>query len=141
MPDSAGLSLTGAKTEAAAGKTRLANSVLHLFKSGFTPSPTSILADFTAQECDYDGYAALTMAAWSDPVLAGSGYIIYSPTQTFPWAHVADDVGNQVGGAYVVLAGGSLYSYIIFDPTRPMQGPDQAVIVQPTDFYPAGQTA
>lgn len=138
MPDSAGLSLVGARTEAVAGKTRLANSVLHLFKAGFTPSPTSILSDFTGQECDYDGYAALTMTTWSDPVLAGVAYVIYAATQTFPWSHVAGDVGNQVGGAYIVLAGGSLYSYIIFDPTRPMQGPDQAVIVQPTDLYPAG---
>lgn len=138
MPDSSALSLSGARIEAVAGKARLANSVLHLFKFGFVPSPTSVLQNFLDNECDFDGYAAKTIATWSDPVLAGASYAIYAPTQTFPWTHVAADVGNAVGGAFLVLAGGDLYQYTIFDPSRPAQGPDQAVITTPTDIYPAG---
>ncbi|MCE5292094.1 MAG: hypothetical protein LLG14_23025 [Nocardiaceae bacterium] len=130
--------MTGAYIEAAAGKTRLANSVLRLFKAGFTPSPTTPLSAFVEQECDFDGYAAKTIAAWGDPVLAGQGYAIYAPTQTFLWAHVADDVGNQVGGAFLVTSGGDLYSYTVFDPTRPAQGPYQAIITTPTQVYLAG---
>lgn len=139
MPDSSALSLSGARVEALAGVTLLANSVLHLFKSGFTPTPTSLLADFTAQECDFDGYAPKTIVAWSaDPVLAGVAYAIYAPTQTFLWEFGTEGIGNQVGGAYLVLAGGTLYQYTIFDPTRAVQGPDQAVITTPTDVFPAG---
>jgi hypothetical protein len=138
MPDASFLSLTGAKVEAEAGQTRLANSVLHLFKAGFAPSPTSTLTNFLDNECDFDGYAAATIVAWADPVLAGAAYLTYAPTQTFSWTHVADDIGNQVGGSFLVTAGGDLYSYTVFDPTRPAQGPDQAVITQPSDLYPAG---
>jgi hypothetical protein len=138
MPDFSALSLAGAKLEALDGQTRLINAVLHLFKSGFVPSPTSPLSAFLDQECDFDNYAPKTIAAWADPVLAEAAYVIYAPTQTFPWAHVADDVGNQVGGAFLVTAGGVLYSYTVFDPTRPCQGPDQAVISTQSDVYPAG---
>ena len=137
MPDSSALSLSGAKAEATAGKTRLAASVLHLFKDDFTPTPTSLAADFDEHECDFDGYLAKTIAAWSDPVLAGAAYAIYAPTQTFPWTFAAG-VGNQVGGAYLKLADGTLYQYTIFNPTRPCMGPDQAIISTPTDVYPAG---
>lgn len=137
MPDYSFLTLTGAKLEALAGKARLANSVLHLYKAGWTPDLTSTLADFLAHECDFDNYAPKTIAAWGDPVLAGAAYIIYAPMQTFTWAHVADDVGNQVGGAFLVTSGGDLYQASVFEPTRPVQGPDQAIITTPADLYPA----
>jgi len=138
MPDASYLSLSGAKIEATATKTALANSVLHCFKSPFAPTPTSVLADFTAQECDFDGYAPATIAAWEDPVLAGAAYAIFAPTQVFRWDLDTDAVGNQVGGTYLVTAGGLLYQYTIFDPTRACQGPDQAIITTPTDVFPAG---
>lgn len=139
MPDQSALSLGGAKTEAVAAKARLAASVLHLFKAdGFVPTPTSVLADFVLHECDFDGYAAKTIAAWSDPALAGTGYAVYAPTQSFPWVLAVDAKGNSVGGWFLVLAGGSLYEYGTFDPARPAQGADQVVIVTPTDVYPAG---
>lgn len=138
MPDSSALALTGAKVEALAGQARLAASVLHLFQAGWTPTPTSTLADFEEHECDYDGYAPLTIATWHAPVLAGVGYAIYAPTQTFTWVLDTEGVGNQVGGAWVELSGGALYQYTIFDPTRPIMGADQAIIITPTDVYPAG---
>src|ERR1051326_5548788 len=34
---------------------------LHLFKQGFSPAPTSVEADFEAQECDFSGYAAASL--------------------------------------------------------------------------------
>lgn len=138
MPDVSALSMSGAKLEAEAGVLALANSVLHLFKLGFVPSPTSPLSDFLANECDYDGYGALTIATWADPVLAGLAYAIFAPTQVFRWEHVAADVGNAIGGTFLVTAGGDLYQYTTFDPGRGLSGPDQAVITTPTDVYPAG---
>lgn len=138
MPDASYLSLTGAKLEAAAAQTRFVNSVLHLFQAGFSPTPTSTLADFLAHECDFDNYAPITIVAWHAPVLAGAAYAVYASTQTFLWAHVSADVGNAVGGSFLVTAGGDLVQYTIFDPTRPCQGPDQAIITAPTDVFVAG---
>lgn len=139
MPDQSALSLSGAKTEATAGKTRLALAVVRLFKNdGFVPTPLSVKADFVAHECDFDGYVSKVITAWSDPVLAGVGYALYAPTQTFPWVLDTDAVGNSVGGWWVELAAGTLYAYGKFDPSRPVQGSDQAVIFTPTDIYPAG---
>ncbi len=71
-------------------------------------------------------------------MLAGAAYVTYAPTHTFRWEHDTDDVGNAVGGSFLVTDGGVLYQYTIFDPSRPCQGPDQAVITTPTDVYPAG---
>lgn len=138
MPDTSAFSMSGAKLEAEAGVTTLANSVLHLFKWGFVPTPTSQLSEFLEQECDYDGYAALTIATWADPVLAGLAYAIFAPTQVFRWEHDAEDIGNAIGGAFLETAGGDLYQYTIFDPARGLNGPDQAVILTPTDVFPAG---
>lgn len=138
MPNSTALSLNGAKIIATANKTRNANSVLHLFKQGFLPTPASVLADFTAEECDFDGYAAATIAAWGDPVLAGQAWATYAPTQTFRWVLDVDAVGNMVGGWYLVTAGGELIMYGIYDPAIPAQGPGQAVIVTPIQITPAG---
>lgn len=138
MPDIGVLSLSGAKVAAIAGKARLVNSVIHLFKSDLVPSPTTLLATYLANECDFDGYIPQVVAAWGDPKLAGSGYAIYAPTLTFSWNFVADGEGNQVGGFFCVLAGGEQYLYGAFTPTRPCMGPDQAIIFTPTDLFPTG---
>lgn len=138
MADQSAISLSGALVEATAAQTRMAASVMKLFKAGFLPSPTSVVADFNAQECDFDGYASKTIATWAAPVLAGTGYMTYAPAQTFTWSHVADDVGNQVGGHWIETAGGDLIGYTVYDPTIPCQGPGQAVIKTPVLVYPAG---
>ena len=62
------LSLAGSEVFAAAAQTRNANSVLHLFKSAFVPNPGSTLTDLTANECDFDGYASITLVTWENPV-------------------------------------------------------------------------
>lgn len=138
MADQNYASLNGALVEATAAQARMANSVMHLFKQGFIPAPTSVLADFQAQEADFDGYAAKTIATFADPVLAGTGYMTYGPAQTFAWSHVADDVGNQIGGHWLETAGGELIGYTVYDPTIPVQGAGQAVIKTPILVYPAG---
>lgn len=138
MPDASYLSLNGAYQEAVAGQTEYANCVVHLYQSGFSPTPENVLADFAAHECTYDGYSSQTVASWIAPVLAGVGYIIYAPTLTFRWTHVAADVGNTVAGMYIVSSGGELLDYTVFDPNVNMSGPGQAVIKTPTALYPAG---
>ena len=138
MPDVNGLSLAGALVQSTANQARMAACVMHLFKQGFTPTPTTPLSTYLANECDFDGYAPATIAAWAAPVLAGQGYATYAPTQTFRWTHVADDVGNAVGGHFIVTSGGDLMDYAIYDPAIPAQGPGQAVIKTPVEVTPAG---
>lgn len=131
-------SLAGALVEAAAAQTRLVNSVLHQFKSPFAPTPSTTLVELLAQECNYDGYAPAALAAWNAPVLApDSGYMIYGPQVTFVWAHVAADVGNSVGGTFLVDAAGNLIDVVIYPVAVPMSGPAQADIVTPVELFPA----
>lgn len=139
MPNTTFLSLTGAAQIAASNKTALAASVLHLFKydMAFVPSPTTPLADYTANECDFDGYAPATIATWQDPVLFGSGYAVFAPTQIFRWALETDGIGNAVGGWFLVTSGGVLRDVGVFDPPIPAQGAGQAVIVTPLEITPA----
>src|SRR5262245_58134589 len=55
-------------------QTDLANSEIHLFQSGtVTLSTSTVLADLTAVEADFTGYAAEVIATWLDPLLNGSG--------------------------------------------------------------------
>lgn len=138
MPQINALSLNGARVIALANQTRLVNSVLHLFKAPFLPSITTTLADFLAQECDFDGYAAKTITAWGNPVLLGAAWATYAPTQTFYWIFDTLGTGNMAGGWFLVTAGGELMDYAVFDPSIPVQGTGQAVVTTPIEITPAG---
>lgn len=141
MPDIQALSLNGARVIATANQARLANSVLHLWKKtdpDFLPSPTTPLSAFTANECDFDGYAPLTIATFGAPVLLNASWATYAPTQTFRWTLDTDAVGNAVWGWYLVTSGGELMDYAIYGSSQPCQGPGQAVIVTPIEITPAG---
>jgi hypothetical protein len=139
VADSTFLSQTGAYLRAVEGIVSLAGCIMHLFKSGdFVPSPLTPKADFLAAECDFDGYAPNTIAAWSDPpVLAGSSWSIYAPTQTFRYTF-SDGVANSVGGYFLVTAGGDLYGYVTFNPAENAAAPGQAIIRTPLSVYPWG---
>lgn len=131
--------LEGCLTTATAVRTALANSVIHLFKSSFAPEPTDPLASYTAAECDYDGYAAITFAAWNTPILApGTGYMIGSPLVQFTWVFDTADVGNLVGGCYVVDAATKLRMTVIFTEPIPMQQAGQGIPINLVWLFPTG---
>lgn len=138
MSDASYTSLSGAKKDAITAQTQMADCVMHLFKAGFVPSPTSVKADFDANECDFTGYAAATIETWAAPVLAGQGYMTYAPVQTFTFNNVSPFEGNVVGGHYLVDSTGALRSYTTYDPTIPVQGDGQAVVKQPVMVFVAG---
>lgn len=127
------MSLVGCKAIATTEKAALANAIVHLFKSGFHPTPANVLADFNAQECDFDGYVAVTIAAWGDVVLASgnAGYAILGVLCEYLWVLNVDAIQNTVGGWYIETAGGVLRNYFEFAEGVPMQGPDQS-----TSFVP-----
>lgn len=132
------LSMSGAAIIAAANQARNANSVVRLFKSTFNPSPTSTKADFIAAEADYDGYAAVTVAAWGAPILYGQGWATFAPTQTFRYTAGASNIGNTIGGYFLVTSAGDLMIYEVFANPAPVQGPGQAVVVTPIMVTNAG---
>lgn len=125
--------LTGCKAVATLAKTALVNAKVRLFKSGFHPTPANVQADFIAQECDFDGYAAVTIAAWGDIVLASAqaGYLVLGVNCVFLWALAVDAVENMVGGFWVETAAGVVWQYQEFADAVPMQGPDQSTAFTP----------
>ena len=139
MPDQIVVTMNSAFIQATAAQARNANSVLHLWKFGsLNPNVTTPLTDFTEAECDFDGYAALTIATWVVPFLAGQAWGTAAPRQYFRWEHVLDDVGNDVGGWYLVTAGGQLLDFGVFDPPQGAAGVGQVVPVEPTEIFVAG---
>jgi hypothetical protein len=131
--------LSGTLQDATEKQTALANSVMHLFKSSFNPTPSNILADYTAAECDFDGYSTKTITAFFAPILAPtSGYMIQSPQVQWAWAHATDDVGNTVGGMYLVDSTGKLRETLIFTNAVPMTGPGNGLPLSIILFFPTG---
>lgn len=133
MAQTSGMSLTGCKAVATAEKAALANATVHLFKSDFHPTPANLLADFEAAECDFDGYAAVTIAAWGDVVLASgnAGYAVLGALCEYLWAHDTDDVPNSVGGWWVQTAASVLRNFFEFGTSVPMTGADMSVSFVP----------
>lgn len=133
-------SLAGCKVEAGLQKTNLINSVAHLFKAGASPTPSTVLADLTARECDFDGYTAKTIAAWTGPFLAPGtpGYMLIAPTQEWVYTTpVGTPVPNSVMGYYLVDAGGHLIDVVIFDSLINMSVVDQVIAYTPAELFAA----
>lgn len=131
--------LAGCLVDATAWRTSMANSDVHLFKSDFTPSASSSLADFTANEADYTGYEELTIAAWLAPILSsGSGYMVTSPLVQFTTGDTDPTEGNIIGGAYIVDAAAKLRMYVVFTQPIPMQVAGQGIPVSLTAFFNTG---
>lgn len=127
-------------TTATAIRTALANSVLHLFQSDLVPEPSTPLADYTAAEADYAGYAAVTMTAWNAPILApGTGYMIGSPLVQFAWVSGGGDPQNTIGGCYLVDAAGKLRLTVIFTNPIPMQQAGQGIPLNLVWLFPTGE--
>lgn len=109
-----------AKTLATAAKTARALSVIKLFKAGFTPDPSTVVADLDANEADFDDYAPITVTAWLDPVAqASGGWSITQPTEQFECAAL-QVVQNMIGGWWEELAGGDVIVIRQFDAPVPM---------------------
>lgn len=122
---------------ATARQTYLVNSVIHLFKAEetFNPQPGTLLAEYTANECDFDGYAAKTLATWPNIVAsAGTSFLVFAPTQTWLWEFDTLGTGNMVGGYYIVSAAGDLVDVVVFDDPVPMQGAYQSVVQTPSEL-------
>ena len=101
-------------------RTTLANARLRLFKAGFAPNYDTTLANLAANECDYTGYAALTLT-WSAVGIGGDGLPQIISNRSFFQATDAV-TPNTVGGWFLDTGGmGPVgLGYGVMDPTVPM---------------------
>lgn len=131
--------LSGCYQNALQQQTAFAASEVHLFQSSFVPTPSNILADYTAAEADYDTYVALEMTAWFDPILApGTGYMIQSPEVQFSTGSTDPTTPNVIGGCYLLDTAGNLRFTVIFTAPVPMELAHQGIPLNFVWFFPTG---
>jgi hypothetical protein len=117
----------------------LALSVMHLWKTPFTPTAATTKADLVAVEADYDTYAEKTLTAWFAPILApSSGYIIESPLVQFGPLATTPVQGNIIGGYWIEDAAGIVRQIVTFDQPANMQVLGQGIPVNAVVTFPAG---
>lgn len=110
-----------ALTELLAGDVGTA-ATLHLWTQGFTPSVSSVHADFVAAEANFTGYVAPAIV-WSAVGVEGSGLATsHSGSATF----IATDAvaPNLIAGAWIDILIGAAHkvaNYFIISPPVPMQ--------------------
>jgi len=134
-PDDGIVSLESKVVEALELQTALVNSKLRLFKSGeISVTSVTTLELLDSVQCDFDGYTAdgVTIAAFGDPIVddAAETVLIAAPSKQFNWTHVADDVANDVGGAYLVDSDGALRGVVEFPDPVTMQDELDGLSVQ-----------
>lgn len=114
----------------------LANSVVKLYKSTLTPTPSTTVTELDDAEADYGGYASKTLTAWGAPVLApGNGYAIYSPQVQFDSTPGAT---NTVGGAWIEDSDGNVRAVIPFPEGVPMGLAGQGFPISFVDYFRTG---
>lgn len=100
----------------------LAGAEIHLYQQPVQINPQLTLAQMTEIEATFDGYAAQTVAAWSDPYLdPNGGATISSGYHQFNFAvEASPSVTNNIYGLYVVDAHGNLIIVFSFPTPAPM---------------------
>jgi len=124
--------------QANALQTELALSVVRLFKAGFVPEVTTVIADLEAEEADYTTYAPETITAWGEPYTSTSGGVqITAPGVQFSLA-TTPAVGNAIGGYWVEKAGGEVVVIRQFDLPVSMSVAFDGLVITPTIIFPNG---
>lgn len=122
-----------------AGKVRtaLANCKLRLFKDGMgiVVGPSLTAAQLAAAEADYDGYAAITVAAMTAPLLNPlGGASISTGSQQFaiaaPYA-----VTNVIGGGWLEDSTGALVMAWSYGEAKPLVGAGDGIPVEQILLY------
>lgn len=111
----------GSVLDAIAMRTKLgATARVRLFKAIFAPVPSSVLAQYVANEADFHGYAPVTVAAW-DPVglYDGGSQAGFSNDTSIFFQNDDGSDSNDIGGGWLedTPAGPALphvYRYFIF---------------------------
>lgn len=94
----------------------LALATVHLFTNALTPTPSSVVGDFT--EATFTGYAAVAVAGWNANRLNTDGSISIDATNVMTFVGPGDATGETIQGYYVLAAGGGTpYLYAVRFPT------------------------
>lgn len=107
----------------------LVTATVHLFRAGeIVPGKNTTIEELEAAECDFSGYAPVTVTAWKGPYNAISGgqyietgLIIFAGTSASPF------VGNSVAGYWVESQGNQLEVAGTFDSEVPVASAGDAV--------------
>lgn len=94
-------------------RTALAASEMKLYQSSLVPTELTTLAELTAAEADFTGYAPIAMANWGAVFQSPLGAAIQSPLNQFQVTAPVVTT-NDIGGAWVETAGGVLVVIISF---------------------------
>lgn len=126
---------------AEAQQTANAGGTLHLYTDALDPDGVTDKAAYVAAEADFDDYAAITVAAWYDPILAGgSAFILTMPPQQFSQGASDPVITNLIRGAYYLNAGGDLLYATRFSQDLPVEVAHAGVPVELVDIYATGFT-
>lgn len=74
-------------------------TTVHLYKTGFAPSETSVEADFVGAEADFDGYAAAPVTTWTIGTDAAGNPVYTSEELTFQ--QTTTTTPNEIAGAWL----------------------------------------
>jgi hypothetical protein len=97
------------------------HTTVKLAKGVFGPTPTSNPASFT--ECDFDGYAAKTIAAYGGPHLVPSGNAEITSSAVLSWTPTGSVTPNVVAGYWLVGGNGDYLGGEAFPAPIPLNGP------------------
>jgi len=103
-----------------------------LFQDDYTPTDTDVLADYTAIEADFDGYAAAAMGGFVAVFLAaGKAYTAQAP---IVWVPSGSGTPNDIYGFFVFdnSAGLLLWAGRFSSPPIVVTGPTTPVVYTPS---------
>lgn len=102
----------GQKARLDAIKTALALGEIRLYKDSLVPNPNTTLAEFTAAEADFTGYAEVVMTFSADALDAEGGWVSQCGQAFFQCT--ADTPDNSIGGAFLLSQGAPDFAFEFF---------------------------
>lgn len=81
----------------------LALATVHLFTNDYTPTPASVVGDFT--EAVFTGYVDKAIPGWTANEYLLLGSVTTTGTTVLSWAGPGDATGETIFGYYVLSAG------------------------------------
>lgn len=106
-------------------------AILHLFDNDFTPTPDSVIGDFT--EATFAGYVASSAIAWSEPFRTEDGRAkSVGDTKVFE----LDTLPGAIIYGWYATVGGALRAAKRFDTPVSLAVVGNACIVTPEYFVP-----
>lgn len=114
----------------------LAGATVHLYTNDYTPTPQSVVGDFT--EATFTGYAAVAVAGWTANRLEASGAVSTDATNVIPFVGPGDATGQSIMGYFVKSAGGGTpYLYAVkFAAPVPLNSPADVLALVATFRIP-----